>query len=76
LALTDVFRVGGTCVETRHDDLLVAFTKQELLDRIEMFGDLSIPNDLVSAQIGVDDTRTWSVAAARRTVASSPRLPA
>ncbi|MCA9906810.1 MAG: hypothetical protein KC547_23305, partial [Anaerolineae bacterium] len=75
VSLNDLFATRGTCFETRHDALLIAFTKVELEQRMALFSDLSVPNSEIEDIIGVASTRTWDLSVARRFVAESDKSP-
>jgi hypothetical protein len=78
-SLTDVMPVNTTAPVTARDHFVVAFTADELCQRIDEFRDLSIPDDEIrrryfnrtrSRRYPLGDTRSWKLAEARRAVAA------
>lgn len=79
--LTEVMPVNSTVAVTARDSFVVAFDRAELLERMATFRDLAIPDELIrerffsrsrSTRYPPGDTRGWSLAAARRKMASDP----
>ncbi|MCO6454280.1 MAG: hypothetical protein J5I93_03105, partial [Pirellulaceae bacterium] len=77
--LTEAFPVHTTAPVTARDGLVVAFERQELVDRLSQLGDLAVPDDEIrrlyfrrrrSWRYPPGDTRGWQLAAARRHLAS------
>ena len=77
--------VNTTAPVTARDHFVVAFTREELHERIDEFRDLSIPDDEIrrryftrtrSSRYPPGDTRGWKLAAARRIVAADDNWPA
>lgn len=65
--VTDIFKVWSSGVKTRRDKFMVAFSKQELVLRLELFtGKLS--KGEVSKSLEITDTRYWSIEKAREEV--------
>lgn len=80
--LPDLMPVNVTAPVTARDGFVVAFTREELLERIAEFRDLAVPDDDIrrryftntrSARYPPGDTRGWKLAAARRRAAADPR---
>jgi predicted helicase len=75
-----IFSTFGLGVQTSRDALVIGFTKAELIDQLARFADLAVPDDAVRADFFPGrrvrdylpgDTRQWSLAGARRKLASS-----
>ena len=65
--VTDIFKVWSSGVKTRRDKFMVAFSKEELLQRLNVFvGNLS--DEIVSRSLGIKDTKYWSIKKAREEV--------
>jgi predicted helicase len=78
-SLADAMPVNTTAPVTARDHFVVAFTREELIARIEEFRDLRISGDDVreryfhrtrSARYQTGDTRGWKLTEARRTIAA------
>jgi hypothetical protein len=78
-SLADAMPVNATAPVTARDKFVVAFTEEELCQRIEEFRDLSIPDEAIrrryftrtrSARHQSGDTRGWKLSAARRIIAA------
>src|SRR5262245_59674615 len=78
-SLAEAMPVHATAPVTARDHFVVAFTAEELRQRIAEFRDRSIPDDEIrhryftrtrSARYQVGDTRGWKLSAARRMVAA------
>jgi hypothetical protein len=72
---------NATAPVTARDHFVVAFERDELLDRLRAFCDLSIADDEIrrryftrtrSARYPPGDTRSWKLSAARRRLAAEP----
>src|SRR5262249_45728329 len=77
-SLADAMPVNTTAAVTARDHFVVAFTREELIARINEFRDLKIPDDEIrqrffqrtrSARYQTGDTRGWKLSEARRIVA-------
>lgn len=63
--ITDIFKEKSSGVETAHDHFAVAFTRAELLHRLEIFtGDLA--DDHVKESLNLKDLRDWKIGEARQ----------
>ena len=78
-SLADLMPLHATAPVTARDHFVVAFTRQELRERIERFRDLSIPDAEIrrryfartrSPRYTPGDTRSWKLADARRNLAA------
>ena len=78
-AITELFARHATAPVTARDHFVVAFTREELKERIEAFRDLSIPDDEIrrcyftrtrSPRYAAGDTRSWKLSAARKLLAA------
>lgn len=76
--LADVMPVNVTAPVTARDGFVIAFTEEELVERMEQFRDLSIPDDEIrrryftnsrSKKYPPGDTRGWKLSNARRRMA-------
>ena len=65
----DIFLSAGMGVQTSRDKLVIDFAKDALKRRIEMFRDLSMPDDLVKQTFKLKDTRGWKLTEARKKLA-------
>ena len=79
LLLTEVMPFYSSAVVTARDSFVVACDRQELVERIRQFRDLSIPDEHIRARYFTNgrsakylpgDTRGWKLPAARRQVAA------
>ncbi|MGB2841859.1 MAG: type ISP restriction/modification enzyme [Halobacteriota archaeon] len=65
--VTDIFKVWSSGVKTRRDKFMVAFSKEELFQRLKVFaGNLS--DEIVSGSLRIKDTKYWSIKKAREEV--------
>lgn len=80
-SLTDVMPVNSTVAVTARDSFVVAFERDELLQRMAMFRDLTIPDEQIRARFfshtrstryPQGDTRGWKLPAARQRMAADP----
>jgi predicted helicase len=80
-SLADAMPVNTPAPVTARDHFVVAFTREELEQRIAEFRDLSIPDDEIrarylhrtrSARYQSGDTRSWKLTEARRLIAAEP----
>jgi type ISP restriction-modification system protein/N-6 DNA methylase len=78
-SLAEAMPINTTAPVTARDHFVVAFTVEELINRIAVFRDLTIPDDEIrcryftrtrSARYPSGDTRGWKLAEARRIVAA------
>jgi len=81
--LPEAMPVFTTAPVTARDGLVVAFTRDELLRRIERFCDLRVPDEVIrgelfptarTARYPAGDTRGWKLAEARRRLAAETDL--
>ncbi|HEX42935.1 MAG TPA: DNA methyltransferase [Phycisphaerales bacterium] len=82
--ITDICRVGSNGVQTSRDELVVAFTPEELRTRLGMFLDKRQSDDEIRSRFfsgkgGMKylpgDTRGWSLAEARSTIRENRKWP-
>jgi len=66
--LDEIFSEWGSGVITRRDALAIAFTKEELEDKIRFFADSGISDERIKERFGVKDTSEWSLRVARERV--------
>jgi predicted helicase len=76
--LCDAMPLNTTAPVTARDHFVVAFTREELIERVEAFRNLSIPNDIIrqryfnrtrSSKYAPGDSRHWKLPVARRKLA-------
>jgi len=67
--VTDIFPVNCTGVVTARDKFVIDFRRDVLKRRIEMFRDLSAPDEIVQQAFKLKDTRGWKLAEARKELA-------
>lgn len=65
-SVKDVFPINNLGMNTHRDSLVVAFTKQELLDRLVALRSQDISDDEIRHQFGVVDVSTWKLSSARQ----------
>jgi len=65
--VTDIFDKWSSGVKTRRDDFMVAFLREELLQRLRIFAGI-LPDDIVGPSSKVKDTKYWSIKKAREEV--------
>lgn len=77
--LTELFPSNVTAPVTARDAFVIAFTREELIERIEVFRDLAIPDDEIrrryftstrSNKYPAGDTRGWKLSEVRRALAA------
>jgi len=66
--ITEVFKIGGSGIITRRDRLAVAFTRDELINKMLMFANFDLSESIVSEIFGISDTAEWSLCKAREKV--------
>jgi len=67
--ITDIFPVSVTGIVTARDRFVIDFDKDALKRRIEMFRNLTIPDELVKQTFKLKDTRGWKFGEARKVLA-------
>ncbi|HUW23965.1 MAG TPA: type ISP restriction/modification enzyme [bacterium] len=67
--VTDIFPVNCTGIVTARDKFVIDFREDVLKRRIEMFRDLSTPDEIVQQAFKLKDTRGWKLAEARKELA-------
>jgi predicted helicase len=81
IRLDQAMPVFSTAAVTARDRFLVGFSRKEVLDRMQIFRDLRIPDDEIrgrfftrgrSPKYQAGDTRSWNMADARRRAAEDP----
>ena len=81
IPLTDVMPVNSTVAVTARDRFVVAFDRDELLERMATFRDLTISDEEIRARFfsntrstryAAGDTRGWKLTAARQRMADDP----
>lgn len=81
LSLPDTMPINCTAAVTARDAFVIAFTRDELIDRLREFCNPKIPDTSIrrdyfrntrSSRYAAGDTRGWSLADARRRLASTP----
>lgn len=79
--ICDAMPINTTAPVTARDGFVVAFTRKELIARVEAFRDLSIPDEVIrgrffgrtrSSKYPRGDSRSWKLGAARRVLAADP----
>jgi predicted helicase len=79
--LCDTMPLSTTAPVTARDSFVVAFTREELVERMEVFCDLSVSDDVVrsrfftntrSSKYAPGDARAWKLSQARRKLAADP----
>lgn len=80
-ALNEIMPVHSTAVVTARDGFVIAESRDELEKRLERFGDLTVADEQIRAEMFTNgrsrryppgDTRGWKLAAARRRLATEP----
>jgi predicted helicase len=65
--VTEIFKEWSSGMKTRRDKFMVAFSKEELLQRLKVFvGNLS--DEIVCRSLGIKDTKYWGIKKAREEV--------
>ena len=67
--ITDIFPVNCTGIVTARDKFVIDFDRDVLKRRIEMFRELSMPDEIVKQAFKLKDTRGWKFAEARKELA-------
>ena len=71
--IADIFKERASGVKTHRDQLVVGFTKDEIIQKLNVFtGDLS--NDFVRNKLKLKDTRTWKLKNARTAIMGKENL--
>jgi predicted helicase len=70
--VTNVFLASSIGVQTSRDEFVIDFDREALKRRIEIFRNLSMPDDLVKQTFKLKDTRGWKLAEARKELARDP----
>jgi len=63
--ITDIFPVNCTGIVTARDKLVIDFDRDALKRRIEMFRDLSIPDEIVKQAFDLKENYMWKIKKAR-----------
>ncbi len=64
--ITDIFPVNVTGIVTARDKLVIDFNRNSLEQRIRMFRDLSIPDDLIQKTFKLKENYMWRISTARK----------
>jgi len=67
--ITEIFPVNSTGIKTHRDNLVIAFSKQELENRILQFRNLSLPDEVIRKTYKLKDSDSWQLAQARKKLA-------
>lgn len=67
--IIDIFPVNCTGIVTARDKFVIDFDRDVLKRRIEMFRDLSMPDEIVKQAFKLKDTRGWKFTEARKELA-------
>ncbi|MFZ6016875.1 MAG: type ISP restriction/modification enzyme [Nitrospirota bacterium] len=67
--VTEIFKEWSSGVTTHRDHFVVGFTKEEIIQKLRIFTG-SLPNELVSQSLNLDDTGTWRLTEARQKIKS------
>ena len=67
--VTDIFPVNVTGIVTARDSFVIAFDKNALKRRIEIFRNLSMSDEIVTQAFKLKDTRGWKFAEVRKELA-------
>ena len=70
--VTNIFLASSIGVQTSRDEFVIDFDREALKRRIEMFRNLSMPDDLVKQTFKLKDTRGWKLVEARKELARDP----
>lgn len=82
--LCDAMPFNSTAPVTARDRFVIALTREELLQRMEFFCDLSVPDDVIrsryfdrtrSSKYSPGDSRGWKLGEARHILAADPTWP-
>ncbi|MDP2918712.1 MAG: type ISP restriction/modification enzyme, partial [Dehalococcoidia bacterium] len=68
LGLTDIFPVYSSGIKTHRDHLVVDYDNSILKQRITIFRESELSDEEVKERLGLEDTNSWSIANARKTV--------
>lgn len=69
IKLTDIFPVNSVGVVTARDRFVIDFDTKPLIDRIRMFRNLSIPDNVMMENFGLKDTSSFNLTQAREELA-------
>lgn len=64
--VTDFFNIGGLGFQSHRDGFVVAYSADEITTRMKTFFDLSVSDNEIKSQFGIDDYRRFIVSKYRR----------
>jgi predicted helicase len=70
LSIPDIFPVNSTGIKTHRDDFVVTFKSADLEERLRLFTNRNIPDELVAQTFDLKDNRDWKLADARKKLMS------
>lgn len=66
LKITDIFSINVTGIVTARDKFVIDFNKDELIKRLEIFRNTSMPDEMIRNIFKLKDTRGWILKEARQ----------
>ncbi|MBW6474691.1 MAG: hypothetical protein K0B14_16305, partial [Anaerolineaceae bacterium] len=57
-----------TGIVTARDKFVIGFSKQEITEKMKIFGDLSLPDEFIKLTYELNDTRGWKLSKARKLI--------
>jgi predicted helicase len=74
LSVPDIFPVNSTGIKTHRDDFVIAFEPKELLERLRIFTNRNMSDELVAQTFHLKDNRDWKLAEARKKLISQGNI--
>ncbi|NQE54197.1 hypothetical protein C5S29_11440 [ANME-1 cluster archaeon GoMg3.2] len=71
--VTDIFPVNSVGIVTARDKFVIDFDRDALKRRIEMFKDLSIPDEVIKQKFKLKDTSTFKLRRSRETLSKDDK---
>jgi predicted helicase len=70
LSISDIFPVNSTGIKTHRDDFVITFNRTDLEERLRIFTNRNIPDEVVAQTFDLKDNRDWKLADARQKLMS------
>lgn len=64
--VTRIFPTYSTAIQTSRDDFAIAATRGEMQRRLQMFTDLSIPNEIIESALNAKEMDFWKLSSVRK----------
>ncbi len=74
-SIKDIFSLYNSGVKTHRNHFAIAFTRDELIERIHMFSDRNYDDSEIISTFKLKDTRDWKLAESRKLIMRETDLP-